>query len=219
MPKSSKATKSEIKKIVKSEIKANMETKQIVNSYTAITPISVTTGDVFTVGAPIAGAGNPGQQGTGSYNRIGDEILVHEAEFNAELVLAAAGSQTVRWFMISVPQPDGVITNLGDMLYDTGATLSCYSPFAYHKMKEWGVRVLASGYRTLTTNYAVINNPVSSLYVKKKFKKPIKQSFAANTTLSGIASYTKNAIHFIVVASASNVTIQKAQSSVLFTDA
>jgi len=219
MPKSSNATKSEIKKIVKSAIKANLETKQIVNAYAVSSPVSVTNGDVYTIGAPIAGAGNPGQQGTGIYNRIGDEILVHEAEFNCEIVLAAAGSQTVRWFMIMVPQPDGTLTNLANMLYEVGATLSCYSPYSYHKMKEWGVRVLASGHRTLTTNYLATNNPVSSLYVKKKFKKPIKQAFNANTTAAGIAAYTKNAIHFIIVASALNVTTQKAQSSVLFTDA
>jgi len=218
-PKPSQATKSEIKKIVKSEIKATLETKQIANSYLPIGVLSTTTGDLFTVGSPIAGAGNPGQQGTGIYNRIGDEILVHEAEFNCEVTLAAAGSQTIRWFMICVPQPDGTATTLGDMLYETGASLSVYSPYAYHKMKEWGIRVLASGQRTLTSNYNVAGNPVSPLYIKKKFKKPIKQSFANNTTAAGIAAYTKNAIQFIIVSSAANVSLRNAQSSVLFTDA
>lgn len=234
--KSARKVSKAVKKYVAKAITADDELKQYCSFSTggALTnttnwfclndPEGRTTVTVNTLGVPVNLSLNPGQQGVGSYQRIGDIIRIKRLNLRFKLYQnALAATSFVRVMLIQDMGANGQQPVASEILYDTGATLGYISPYRVRPDGEY--KVLMD--KTIGLNQYLANNNAGAWSMQanaqiikiNKNKLNIKTEYFTDTAYTDYRGISRNGLWLLLMPSDSNVTVGQIYSSIAYTDA
>lgn len=229
---------SKVTKIAKKAVHNVAEKKQYassdINNFTAAftygtSLISGSVGTRYLMNRPVStitfADRQPGTQGVGGLQRIGNEISVLKASVTIVMRLAAVGSQDVRVIWFIEQDSEGVTPNPTEMLTDVSAGNGAYAPWKQSD-SSGRFRVLHDKVYNLTTGagaatgIAGTENPFKVIKLSKAFKRPIKVEYYADTGSNTSSGIKKGAMYLMFIAGlgVTGVTINKISSNLIYTD-
>lgn len=163
----------------------------------------------------------PGKQGAGGFQRIGNQIDVHEIEWNGTLRMTGNGSQDVRVMMFIESNPEGVSFGTNELLYDFGSGLSTYSPYSYSEaIASKRFRILYDRIHTIATGPGAAGTvqDYKNVHIKRRFKKPVRVIYYDDTGSLSVVGIEKNAIYVVLFAGGGNATLSQAYGNMIYSD-
>lgn len=209
-----------VQKYVKKEINTELERKQLAVNFANQVPISNTVGTKYNITASVAGAGAPGQQGTGDFNRLGAKIRIKQVEFRAQLQVAATVVEDmIRVIVVRDRQTTGIQPTAGEILYDVSAGMAITSPYKQSTIRQYEI-LHDEVIRMWNDTSAVPALAVHFLHFKKTFSGLGKiQEYYPNATAGTIADIVRGSVTVLLFSAGGVTNAINVYSNVIFTDA
>lgn len=163
--------------------------------------------------------GNILDRGDAFNQRQGDVIKVHELTARVSLNCASTGAFRGRYIVLYDKVPNGVITDMRDLLYSNTTLYAVHS--AYNIDQENRYRILGEGFFDLTSNYlqAAAGGDSHLIRFHKKFKTPLKVAYSYLATAGTIADIELGRICLVLISDNTALTVLTGILELQFSDA
>lgn len=209
------------KKSLRRILNRNIESKQLIQSWADVNPISTTVGTQRTAMSTILGPPSTGIQGVGDLNRIGARIMVKYLKVNLTLMLQAAeDSDCVRVMIVRDKNTNGTQITTSELLSDTTTGLSYNSPirdslkdqFEVYYDRTFDLKYMGPAVSSAPT-------PIKSIKFTKYFKKGLPVTYYPDASAGTIADVQENNVSLIVFSAFGKSALFDTYTSLSFQDA